>query len=119
LFEQNLKNIDPDLYRVLNVYNINQQYLAEKIFEEEWQNAQDDATKKKLIGRLRNKVLGFGNLLPREYLKLQQVVLSIGEDITNTVADSISRTHLERKEKIKRILEGYDDATLEELLNHH
>lgn len=115
---KNLKNIDPELYRLIYTYNINQQYLAEKVFAEEWKHAGGDSKiEQALVGRLRNKLLGHGRLLPAEYAKLQQCLSEIADDMIVTVNNSLAKSHLEKKEKIRKLLEAMDDESLNDLLN--
>lgn len=113
----NLKNTDPELYRLLSFYHINQRYLAEKVLAEDWNKVtKGEDEYKRLVGRFRNKVLGFGKLYPNEYANLQQALSEIADDIRHTVDESIAKRTLERKEKIQRLLENLDDEELNDLL---
>lgn len=116
---KNLKNIDPELYRLIDAYNINQQHIAARVFSEEWKHAGGDSkVEQTLIGRLRNKLLGHGRLLPAEYAKLQQCLSEIADDMIETVNNSLAKSHLEKKEKIRKLLEAMDDESLNDLLNY-
>ncbi|WP_157600456.1 hypothetical protein [Rufibacter sp. DG15C] len=113
-----MKNIDPSVYRLVDTYNINQVYLAERVFADEWKEAGGDSQiEKRLVGRLRNKIMGFGRMLPVEYNNLLNAISEIADDLRATVDSSISRRNEVRKEKIKKLLIDMDDQSLDDLLD--
>lgn len=115
---ESLLNIDEPLYDVIINYGIGHNYLASKLYPQEWDDSNTEegkATRKMLTGRLRNKLDGKGKLMPNEYSDLISIISEIATSADAAVKGALAKKNKFRKEKIARFLETADEETIEEL----
>ena len=113
----NLKNMAPLLYLLIQKYDLSKIYLAKRMNPKDWDD-NDKAKKHRLTINLRNKLDGTGKLEKSELVEIQSILLELADSIKNNVNKTI--VQMERKEKIEKLakyLEGKSEEEIDKFLN--
>lgn len=110
---KSLSSISPEFVRAIKDLQVSQVQIAKRLYLSEWKEG-DEAQKRKLTGRLRNKLDGSGKLTNEELFQIQNIVIELGEAMILAAKMSIAETAERRKKKLKELIQYWEEDGEEE-----
>ena len=104
---KSLTGISPEFADAIKTLQVSQVQIAKRLYPNDWKEG-DEAQKRKLTGRLRNKLDGSGKLTNEELFQIQNIVIELGEAMITAAKKSIAETAERRKKKLKELMQYWD-----------
>ncbi|WP_181307533.1 hypothetical protein [Rufibacter sp. XAAS-G3-1] len=119
--KQNLVTLSKEVADLIKKLQISHVYMASILFAKEWDRVfadekDQEGNKRKLTGRLRNKIQGSGYLTDEEFIQIQNILLNMADTIQKEVRKSMSINAEVRKEKIQNLIQFMEEDDKNEAL---